>query len=166
MSSPPPASSDPVLDFPTSDDVEMGDDTRPTPRGASSNPLFLQGTPSTKGTPSQRRQGTPSGPTPMREMLSRRVPESSFKTPTKVPLFNRACSLPLSPQVALIRPSISRELFSNWISKHVSFKGASGIRSSRVRLGCLGVARVRLSRLPASEYVLTPFIQFPNSVHT
>lgn len=85
-------SSPPALDFPTSDDVQMDDDTgqQTVPDAVSQqNPLFLAGTPSAAGTPRTRRgqSGVPDS-TPLRGAVARRA-LAATQTPKRTPLFNR-----------------------------------------------------------------------------
>lgn len=78
MSSPPP------LDFPTSDDVPMGDATGEQTM-PDAPPLFLAGTPSIAGTPARHsRYGAPDS-TPLRGITARRA--VGLSTPKNTPLF-------------------------------------------------------------------------------
>ncbi|KAJ7368041.1 cell division control protein 54 [Mycena albidolilacea] len=88
-------SSPPALDFPTSDDVEMGEAGQTMPDAPPMNPLFLAGTPSAAGTPS-RPMDSDDGPldTPLQNLMARRA--VGLSTPKRTPLFNPGSSSPLA----------------------------------------------------------------------
>lgn len=110
-------SSPPALDFPTSDDVEMGDGEGQTmPDAPPVNPLFLAGTPSAAGTPARpwaSDDGEQGMGTPLQGLMARRA--VGLSTPKRTPLFNRTCNrLPTRPSVDA---SSSGELVTNGVSE-------------------------------------------------
>ncbi|KAJ7507506.1 cell division control protein 54 [Mycena galericulata] len=89
-------SSPPALDFPTSDDIDMGDGEGQTmPDAPPANPLFLAGTPSVAGTPA--RPWASDGDvqaTPIQGLMARRA--VGMSTPKRTPLFNPGSSSPMA----------------------------------------------------------------------
>jgi hypothetical protein len=86
----PAMSSPPALDFPSSDDVAMGDDSMITGEQSMANappvhPLFFAGTPSASGTPARQRVSNAPDSTPLRGITARRA--LGMSTPKKTPLF-------------------------------------------------------------------------------
>ncbi|KAJ7937296.1 cell division control protein 54 [Mycena leptocephala] len=90
-------SSPPALDFPTSDDIEMGEDGQTMPDAPPMNPLFLAGTPSAAGTPA-RPWASDDGPqgmaTPLQGLMAKRA--VGMSTPKRTPLFNPGSSSPMA----------------------------------------------------------------------
>ncbi|EEB90615.1 hypothetical protein MPER_11154, partial [Moniliophthora perniciosa FA553] len=81
-------SSPPALDFPSSDDVQMGNEGENGGSDAPQDPLFLAGTPSTtRGTPARSGIANPATSSPLRSVAARKA--AGLNTPKKQPLLTR-----------------------------------------------------------------------------